>query len=74
MNFFPLSRLFTISDRVTAKLFKIINKFSFVRDYDYLSFGYGRERPIDFTDEVFYFQHGSKEELEKYLKIQPQKR
>ena len=73
LNFFPLSVLFSFSDRVTAKVFKIINRFSILRNYDYLSFGYGRERPIDFKDDIFYFQHGSKEELEKYLKIHSQK-
>lgn len=70
LNLFPLSSIFSFSDRVTAKLFKIINRFSFLRNYDYLSFGYGRERPINFEDEIFYFQHGSKQEIEDYLEIQ----
>lgn len=34
--------------------------------FDYLPFGYGRERPINFDDEYFYFQHGDKEEIERY--------
>ena len=38
------------------------------RNYAFLPFGYGRERPIDFNDEVFYFQHGSAEELIEYKK------
>lgn len=34
--------------------------------YDKLPFGYGRDRPIDFNDTCFYFQHGTTEELEKH--------
>ena len=30
------------------------------------SFGYGRSRPIDFSDDFFYFQHGVAEELAEY--------
>jgi hypothetical protein len=36
------------------------------RNYAYLPFGYGRERPINFGDDVFYFQHGSAEEIAAY--------
>jgi hypothetical protein len=36
------------------------------RDHAFLPFGYGRTRPIDFTDEVFYFQQGSVAEIEAY--------
>jgi hypothetical protein len=39
------------------------------RDYELLPFGYGRERPINFTDDDFYFQHGSAEELAQYRKL-----
>jgi hypothetical protein len=35
-------------------------------NYEVLPFGYGRERPIDFSDDVFYFQHGSAEEIALY--------
>ena len=38
------------------------------RNYAYLPFGYGRERPINFGDDVFYFQHGSAGELAEYRK------
>lgn len=31
--------------------------------------GYGRERPIDFKDEFFYFQQGSAEEIGNYIKL-----
>ena len=62
--------LFKLSDRVIAELFKIINRFSFMRNFSYLPFGFGRERPIRFEDKVFYFQHGSKEEVENYLNVQ----
>jgi len=36
------------------------------KNYAFLPFGYGRERPINFGDEVFYFQHGSADELSRY--------
>jgi hypothetical protein len=36
------------------------------KNYAFLPFGYGRERPINFGDEVFYFQHGSADELTRY--------
>lgn len=34
--------------------------------YHVWGFGYGRFRPINFDDDIFYFQHGSDEELLKY--------
>ena len=39
---------------------------SVAKNYELLPFGYGRERPINFADDVFYFQHGSAEELAQY--------
>lgn len=45
-------------------IFKISN--SFVSDYQPLPFGFGRVRPINFTDEYLYFQHASKDELDIY--------
>ena len=42
-----------------------------IRKYDFLPFGYGRKRPIDFDAPYYYFQHGTSEELsvfKKYLK------
>ncbi len=46
-------------------IWKLIDMF---RDFDYIPFGYGRARPINFNDSYFYFQHGENSELEKYLK------
>ena len=37
--------------------------------YDWLPFGYGRARPINWDDPYFYFQHGSKEEVKTYMKL-----
>lgn len=37
--------------------------------YATLDFGYGRTRPINFSDENFYFQHGSSSELEMYKNL-----
>jgi len=39
------------------------------KNYEFLPFGYGRERPINFSDDVFYFQHGSAEEILQYKKL-----
>lgn len=36
------------------------------KHFDYLPIGYGRKRPINFSDEYYYFQHGTIEELESY--------
>jgi hypothetical protein len=38
------------------------------KNYAFLPFGYGRKRPINFGDDVFYFQHGSADELARYKK------
>ena len=35
---------------------------------DALLFGYGRDRPINFNDDVFYFQQGSAAEVLEYKK------
>lgn len=54
-------------------LSKIFAKFSFILSNSCFSeakplpFGYGRVRPIDFSDEFFYFQHGSEKELFDYF-------
>lgn len=37
-----------------------------LRQYEIMPFGYGRLRPINFDDPVFYFQHGSAEEIATY--------
>jgi hypothetical protein len=39
------------------------------RNYEFLPFGYGRERPVNFNDDVFYFQHASIEEIAQYRKL-----
>jgi hypothetical protein len=39
------------------------------RNYEFLPFGYGRHRPINFNDDVFYFQHASRDELAQYLRL-----
>jgi hypothetical protein len=38
------------------------------KNYAILPFGYGRDRPMNFDDDVFYFQHGSADELTRYRK------
>ena len=39
----------------------------------YLPIGYGRTRPINFSDDHFYFQHGSDEELKQFSDLMTQK-
>jgi len=40
----------------------------YFRGFDYIPFGYGRVRPIDFSKSHFYFQHATKKELKCFLK------
>lgn len=40
--------------------------FYLFQGFDNIPFGYGRQRPIDFSKKYFYFQHGSKEELKAF--------
>jgi hypothetical protein len=37
--------------------------------YSELPFGYGRQRPINFSDGIFYFQQGSNDEVIRYKEI-----
>jgi len=37
------------------------------RNFDWLPFGYGRNRPIDWEQRHFYLQHASADELTRYL-------
>ncbi len=39
---------------------------SITSDYALLPFGYGRVRPINFSDETFYFQQGTAREIDVY--------
>ncbi|MTC60658.1 hypothetical protein GKR50_11605 [Providencia rustigianii] len=39
-----------------------------IGSYQYLPIGYGRDRPINFLDKYFYFQHGNTDELINYKK------
>lgn len=38
----------------------------FIGNYQYLPIGYGRDRPIIFSDDYYYFQHATKEEINEY--------
>jgi hypothetical protein len=40
----------------------------FAKGYDECPIGYGRTRPIDFSQPYYYFQHGSDEELVKHFR------
>lgn len=52
-----------IRRRLTVPILKAVSSFKTT------SFGYGRTRPIDFANSHFYFQHGSQEELNTYLRL-----
>jgi hypothetical protein len=47
-------------------MWKVIKHF---KGFDYIPFGYGRVRPIDFKDQYFYFQHASEDEIKRYAKV-----
>ena len=53
-----------IFSRLQRRLRKTLMKW--IRYYQVWDFGYGRLRPINFDDDIFYFQHGSEEELLQY--------
>ncbi len=53
--------------RAQLRLFWMLS--TLARGYEVLPFGYGRRRPIDFDDEVFYFQHGSAPEISQYRRL-----
>ncbi|UBU95213.1 hypothetical protein [Edwardsiella tarda] len=54
-----LYRLFYFLQRTAAKA--LVKKKTTINIY-------GRDRPIDFDNDFFYFQHGSKDEINNYLK------
>lgn len=60
-----LSYVCRIKDRRRRKL---LRRFC---NFDPLPVGYGRSRPINFSDRFYYFQHGSREEIECYLEQTP---
>ena len=40
-----------------------------LKEYEILPFGYGRVRPINFSDDLFYFQQGSLDEINNYRSL-----
>lgn len=38
-----------------------------ISNYQYLPIGYGRDRPINFNDKHYYFQHANKDEINEYI-------
>ncbi len=50
--------------RLCTRLFTRIMSMS--RNYALLPFGYGRDRPINFNDDAFYFQQASADEIRQY--------
>lgn len=69
---FPLTRLLSYDNghflwRLSERI--LINLMPVMSQYTKLPFGYGRVRPINFNDEVFYFQHASRDELETYKQL-----
>lgn len=58
---YPGTKLGKIVRRVVVALSKIIGR------YQYVPYGFGRSRPIDFNSQNFYFQHGDQQELKSYI-------
>lgn len=58
-SLFP-SKLWTIKAGLTSLVLK------FLRGFESLPIGYGRTRPINFSDNYYYFQHGSITELNEH--------
>jgi hypothetical protein len=72
LNSLPLIGLFSYDNprivwRSSSKLFTFL--MSILKQYSYLPFGYGRARPINFSDDIFYFQQGSVDEISAYKKL-----
>jgi hypothetical protein len=72
LNLFPFIGLLSADNprllaRASTKLF--ISSMSIFKQYSVLPFGYGRVRPINFSDDIFYFQQGSVDEISAYKKL-----
>lgn len=67
-SFIPKVIFVRPKSKILAKLFwRFQNKLAqCLGSYDYLPIGYGRDRPIDMTKDMYYFQHATKEELDEY--------
>ncbi|MEL7300906.1 MAG: hypothetical protein AAFM92_11030 [Pseudomonadota bacterium] len=50
------------------KVRKAVQALAFGRRYEFLTFGTGRGRPIPFEEPAFYFQHATREEVDRYLR------
>jgi len=63
--------LFKISERrgILGKSIRLITHslIKALRGFEYIPYGYGRTRPINFNDDFFYFQHGSHDEIGEFL-------
>lgn len=56
------------NNKIFSRLKTIITKFTRLFDqFDVLPYGFGRKRPINFSAKNFYFQHGSKDEINYFL-------
>lgn len=58
-----------IYKKIASLLVKLMG--SFMRGYDILPYGFGRSRPLDFSQNKYYFQHGAVDELQKYYSSIP---
>ncbi|MBY7766025.1 hypothetical protein KW426_15800 [Vibrio fluvialis] len=69
--FIPQFFFVTPANMFLKKVFRRVqnNVSRILGNYDYLPFGYGRDRPINFEDEYFYFQHGDKNELKLHFSL-----
>ncbi|EGQ8705418.1 hypothetical protein MZK14_001569 [Vibrio parahaemolyticus] len=62
------SRFLSLLPEFIFKLRGIGKVLRYWPSFNIVPFGYGRTRPIDFSSQYMYFQHGSNEELEQFDK------
>jgi hypothetical protein len=55
-----------------ARLHRLLGRLIQMIGYDLLPIGSGRRRPLELTAKHFYFQHGTEQELRKYMKLLPE--
>jgi hypothetical protein len=60
-------REFSLLARISRKLIGLFSRHLYPAS-QLLRFGYGRTRPINFSDELFHFQHSTESELSLYRK------
>jgi hypothetical protein len=72
LNSFPLLKLVSWdNNKLTRRASTILLQrvLPLFKEFETLPFGYGRVRPINFNDDIFYFQQGSEDEIKAYRSL-----